>query len=65
VIRITTLGQLIKSKRNEKGLLLRHVAAYLDIDLAILSKIEMEQEDQQEKTLTNFPRFWKLNAINS
>lgn len=35
-----TLGQLIKTKRESKGLLLRQVAAYLDIDQAILSKIE-------------------------
>ncbi|HBC88749.1 MAG TPA: transcriptional regulator [Lentisphaeria bacterium] len=35
-----TLGQVIKSKRVEKGLLLRQVSAFLDIDQAILSKIE-------------------------
>lgn len=35
-----TLGQIIKSKREAKGLLLRHVAAFLDIDQAVLSKIE-------------------------
>lgn len=35
-----TLGQILKTKRETKGLLLRHVAAYLDIDQAILSKIE-------------------------
>lgn len=34
------LGQLLKAKREEKGLLLRQVAAHLDIDQAILSKIE-------------------------
>ncbi|QQS51075.1 MAG: helix-turn-helix transcriptional regulator [Bacteroidota bacterium] len=35
-----TLGQILKTKRETKGLLLRQVAAYLDIDQAILSKIE-------------------------
>ena len=35
-----TLGQILKSKSESKGLLLRHVAAYMDIDQAILSKIE-------------------------
>jgi transcriptional regulator with XRE-family HTH domain len=35
-----TLGQIIKAKRESKGLLLRQVAAYIDIDQAILSKIE-------------------------
>jgi len=35
-----TFGQTIKLKRENKGLLLRQVAAYLDIDQAILCKIE-------------------------
>lgn len=35
-----TLGQLLRAKREAKGLLLRQVAAHLDIDQAILSKIE-------------------------
>jgi transcriptional regulator with XRE-family HTH domain len=35
-----TGGQIIKAKREALGLLLRHVAAYVDIDQAILSKIE-------------------------
>lgn len=35
-----TLGQTLKTKREAKGLLLRQVAAFLDIDQAILSKIE-------------------------
>ena len=35
-----TLGQILKTKRESKGLLLRQVAAFLDIDQAILSKIE-------------------------
>lgn len=35
-----TLGHILRSKREAKGLLLRQVAAMLDIDQAILSKIE-------------------------
>lgn len=35
-----TLGHIIRTKREAKGLLLRQVAAQLDIDQAILSKIE-------------------------
>lgn len=34
-----TLGQILRTRREAKGLLLRQVAAYLDIDQAILSKI--------------------------
>ena len=33
-------GSLIRSKREESGMLLRHLAAKLDIDTAMLSKIE-------------------------
>ncbi|MCS6934306.1 MAG: helix-turn-helix domain-containing protein [Chitinophagales bacterium] len=35
-----TTGEIIREKREKKGLLLRHVSAQLDIDTAILSKIE-------------------------
>ena len=35
-----TKGERIRTKREQKGLLLRHVSALLDIDTAILSKIE-------------------------
>jgi transcriptional regulator with XRE-family HTH domain len=35
-----TLGQILRARRESKHLLLRQVAAYLDIDQAILSKIE-------------------------
>lgn len=35
-----TTGELIRSEREKKGLLLRQLAAQLDIDASILSKIE-------------------------
>lgn len=35
-----SLGQYLKARREQKGLLLRQVAAFLEIDQAILSKIE-------------------------
>jgi transcriptional regulator with XRE-family HTH domain len=35
-----TTGEIIREKREKKGLLLRQVSAQLDIDPAILSKIE-------------------------
>ena len=37
------VGELLREKREEKGLLLRHVSAELDIDTAILSKIERSE----------------------
>ena len=35
-----TTGEIIREKREKKGLLLRQVAALLDIDTAVLSKVE-------------------------
>ncbi|MDD4157034.1 MAG: helix-turn-helix transcriptional regulator [Candidatus Cloacimonetes bacterium] len=35
-----TTGEILREKREKRGLLLRHVSALLDIDTAILSKIE-------------------------
>ncbi|MCH7398174.1 helix-turn-helix domain-containing protein [Belliella sp. DSM 107340] len=38
-----TVGQKIRAKRESMGLLLRQVASYLNIDQAILSKIERNE----------------------
>ena len=38
-----TVGQIIRTKRETLGLLLRQVSAYADIDQAILSKIERNE----------------------
>jgi len=37
---LKTIGEIIREQREAKGLLLRQVAAQLDIDTAIISKIE-------------------------
>jgi transcriptional regulator with XRE-family HTH domain len=42
-IQMETIGQIIRNKRESLGLLLRQVAANLDIDPAILSKIERNE----------------------
>jgi cytoskeletal protein RodZ len=45
-------GEILRGKREEKGLLLRHVSAELDIDTAILSKIERnERKATKEQVL--------------
>jgi HTH-type transcriptional regulator, competence development regulator len=40
---LKTTGEIIREQREQKGLLLRQVAAQLDIDVAILSKIERSE----------------------
>ncbi|AFL84693.1 Helix-turn-helix protein [Belliella baltica DSM 15883] len=42
-IHMEPIGQTIRAKRESMGLLLRQVASYLDIDQAILSKIERNE----------------------
>lgn len=40
-----TFGEILRTKREAKGLLLRQVAAMLEMDTAILSKIERSQRN--------------------
>lgn len=40
IFKLKTTGEIIRENRAKKGLLLRQVAAQLDIDTAILSKVE-------------------------
>ncbi|WP_445734645.1 helix-turn-helix domain-containing protein [Mariniflexile sp.] len=45
------VGELLREKREEKGLLLRHVSAELDIDTAILSKIERSERKPSKEQI--------------
>jgi len=40
IIVVKQVGEIIREKREQKGMLLRHLAAEIDIDQALLSKIE-------------------------
>ena len=55
------LGEIIKKTRNEKKMPLRTVAAFLDIDQAILSKIERGQRTATRKQVVNLAAYYKLN----
>lgn len=46
-----TVGQMIRAKRERLGLLLRQVAAQLDIDQAILSKIERNERKPTKENI--------------
>ena len=47
-----TTGEILRESREKKGLLLRQVAAMLDIDTAILSKVERgERKTTKEQIL--------------
>jgi len=50
-IQMETIGQIIRNKRESLGLLLRQVAASLDIDPAILSKIERNERKPNKELI--------------
>ena len=50
---IKHVGDIIREKREEKGMLLRHLAAKLDIDQALLSKIERGKRKATKEQIIN------------
>jgi transcriptional regulator with XRE-family HTH domain len=56
-----TLGQIIRNKRENLGLLLRQVSAYLDIDPAILSKIERNERKPNKELILKLSEILKLD----
>ena len=54
------LGETIRKLREEKGLPLRTVSAYLDIDQAILSKIERGQRNASREQVIKLADFVKV-----
>lgn len=60
VSRMKTTGEIIREQREKKGLLLRQLAAQLDIDAAILSKIE---RGDRKATRDQIPKLAKILEI--
>jgi predicted nucleotidyltransferase len=58
------LGDIIRMLRKEKGLPLRTVAAYLDIDQAILSKIERRQRMPTREQVVQLASYFKVKENN-
>ncbi|OYT15040.1 MAG: transcriptional regulator [Bacteroidetes bacterium 4572_77] len=54
-------GKILREKREAKGLLLRQVAAKLDIDTAILSKIERSERKANKKQIIKLAEILDLN----
>ncbi len=57
---MNSLGDYIRKLREEKELPLRTVAAYLDIDQAILSKIERNQRKASRKQVVKLAEYFKV-----
>lgn len=58
---IKTTGEILRESREKKGLLLRQVAALLDIDTAILSKIERGERKANKDQILKLADILDLN----
>ena len=56
-----TFGDIIKTERENKGLLLRQVASALDIDQAIVSKFERGERKPTKEQVEKFAEFYDLD----
>lgn len=56
-----SFSQIIKSKREEKKLLLRQVSALVEIDQAIISKFERGERQPSKKQVLKFAEVYELN----
>lgn len=61
IIHMETVGQIVRAKRESLGLLLRQVASYLDIDQAILSKIERNERKPTKDNIIKLAEILKLD----
>ncbi|MCU4187961.1 helix-turn-helix domain-containing protein [Flavobacterium sp. HXWNR29] len=56
-----TVGQIIRTRRENLGLLLRQVSAYVDIDQAILSKIERNERKPSKDLILKIAEILQLD----
>lgn len=56
-----TVGQTIRARRENLGLLLRQVASHVDIDQAILSKIERNERKPTKEIILKLAEILKLD----
>ena len=54
-------GDLIRLKREEQEMLLRHLSAELDIDTAMLSKIERGEKNAKREHVKQLAKLFKLD----
>jgi len=54
-------GDIIRNKREEKGMLLRQLAAMIDVDTAILSKVERGERKARKEQVGKIAKALDLN----
>jgi len=58
---VNNLGQKIRELRETQNLLLRQVAAYLEVDTALISKIERGERHASRQQVIDIANFLKVN----
>ena len=58
---IRSFGEIIKKLREEQGLVLRQVAAALEVDQAIVSKFEKGERKPNREQVVAFAKFFNVN----
>jgi transcriptional regulator with XRE-family HTH domain len=61
VFQMESIGDIIRKKREEKGLLLRQLAAIVEVDTAILSKIERGERKARREQIINISKALELD----
>lgn len=59
---LNTLGQILRARREAQGLLLRQVAASLEMDTALLSKFERDERKPNKEQVLAFAKFYNVKA---
>lgn len=54
-------GDIIRKKREEKGMLLRQLSAMIDVDAAILSKVERGERKARREQVEKIAKALELN----
>lgn len=57
-----TIGQKLRELRENENLLLRQVAAALEMDTALLSKIERDERKINKEQVLAFAKYYKVQA---
>ena len=58
------IGEIIRNRREEKGMLLRQLAAMVDVDTAILSKIERGERKARREQIHKIAKALGLDEEN-
>ena len=58
------VGEIIRNKREDKEMLLRQLAAIVDVDTAILSKIERGERKARREQITKIAKALELDEEN-